>query len=118
MISMARVDMNVISGECPWSETLGIFLFCHFFALNFGSVNWFHCQDIVSYAGTEYYCSLGSKVTAPNVKYPATDIYMLPAGAVLGNYPAYWSDGYQPANVSATIEAIERQIGEKKYITL
>jgi hypothetical protein len=52
------------------------------------------------------------------VKYPATDIYMLPAGAVLGNYPAYWSDGYQPANVSATIEAIERQIGEKKYITL
>jgi hypothetical protein len=87
--------------------------------LNFGSKHWFHCYyDVVSYAGTEYYCSLGSKVTAPNVKYPATDIYMLPAGAVLGNYPAYWSDGYQPANVSATIEAIERQIGEKKYITL
>mgnify|MGYP003385364579 FL=1 len=42
---------------------------------------------------------------------------MLPAGAVLGEY-AYWSDAYLPANLTASIEAIERQIGETTNLLL
>ena len=67
--------------------------------------------------GTAIWCPSGSHLVAPNIKYDGTDVYMLPAGAVLGGMD-YWADNSLPASLSSSMEYMDAQVANQGFSVL
>eukprot|EP00602_Paraphysomonas_sp_CaronLab_P002858 CAMPEP_0185029044 /NCGR_PEP_ID=MMETSP1103-20130426/15118_1 /TAXON_ID=36769 /ORGANISM="Paraphysomonas bandaiensis, Strain Caron Lab Isolate" /LENGTH=301 /DNA_ID=CAMNT_0027563653 /DNA_START=46 /DNA_END=948 /DNA_ORIENTATION=+ len=80
--------IRVMSAQCSWSRTE---------------------------PGETVVCGDGSDVVAPNITYDG--LYMLPAGAVLGD-TGYWNNYLLPANASIAADWIEAQIAAQGFSVL